>query len=120
VVAVACDSGHRFSKPRLEGIHLVAGYGIEGDAHAGQHVRHRYLAHRNPRAPNLRQVHLIPAELFDELASHGHQISPGDLGENITTRGVQLERLPLGAVLRLGSSAAVELPCVLIDGFQPA
>jgi MOSC domain-containing protein YiiM len=104
-------------------IHLVEGHGIEGDTHAGQHVGHRYLARRNPRAPNLRQVHLIPAELFDDLARHGHHISPGDLGENITTSGLQLERLPLGALLRLGSSAAVELtglrtPCVLLDRFQ--
>jgi MOSC domain-containing protein YiiM len=123
VVAVACDSGHRFSKPRREVIDLVEGYGIEGDAHAGQHVRHRYLARRNPRAPNLRQVHLLPVELFDDLARHGHQISPGDLGENITTRGLQLEQLPLGALLLLGSSAAAELtglrtPCVLLDRFQ--
>jgi MOSC domain-containing protein YiiM len=86
-------------------------------------VRHRYLARRNPRAPNLRQVHLIPVELFEDLASVGHQIAPGDLGDNITTRGLQLELLPLGALLRLGPSAAVELtglrtPCVLLDRFQ--
>jgi MOSC domain-containing protein YiiM len=122
-VAVACDSGHRFSKPRRELIHLVPGHGIEGDAHGGPHVRHRYLARRNPRAPNLRQVHLIPVELFDDLANVGHQISPGSLGENITTSGLQLERLPLGALLRLGPSAAVELtglrtPCVLLERFQ--
>ena len=123
VEAVACDSTHRFSKPRREVIHLVAGRGIEGDAHAGPHVRHRFLARRNPGSPNLRQVHLIPAELFDDLASFGYQISSGDLGENVTTRGLQLERLPLGALLRLGSSAVVELtglrkPCVLLDRFQ--
>ena len=123
VEAVACDSTHRFSKPRREVIHLVAGHGIEGDAHAGPHVRHRFLARRNPGSPNLRQVHLIPAELFDDLASFGYQISSGDLGENVTTRGLQLERLPLGALLRLGSSAVVELtglrkPCVLLDRFQ--
>jgi MOSC domain-containing protein YiiM len=123
VVAVACDAGHRFSKPRRELIQLVAGHGIEGDAHAGPHVRHRYLARRNPRSPNLRQVHLIPVELFGQLASRGHQISPGDLGENIATSGLQLERLSLGALLRLGPSAAVELtglrtPCVLLDRYQ--
>jgi hypothetical protein len=90
VEAVACDSTHRFSKLRRAVIHLVTGHGIEGDAHAGPHVRHRFLARRNPRSPNLRQVHLIPAELFDDLASFGYQISPGDLGENITTRGLQI------------------------------
>jgi MOSC domain-containing protein YiiM len=123
VAAVACDSRHRFSKPRRELIHLVAGHGIKDDAHAGVHVRHRYLARRNPGASNLRQVHLIPVELFDNLASLGHPISPGELGENVTTIGLQLERLPLGALLRLGPSAIVELtglrtPCVLLNRFQ--
>ena len=123
VEAVARDSEHRFSKRQQEVINLVAGYGIEGDAHAGPLVRHRYLARRNPRAPNLRQVHLIPIELFEDLTDLGHQISPGDLGENITTSGLRLERLPRGAVLRLGPSAVVELtglrtPCVLLDRFQ--
>lgn len=123
MVAVACDVGHRFSKPRRELIHLVTGHGVEGDAHAGPHVGHRYLARRNPRSPNLRQVHLIPIELFGDLANSCHYISPGDLGENITTSGLQLERLPLGTLLRLGPFAAVELtglrtPCVLLDRFQ--
>jgi MOSC domain len=123
VKAVACDSEHRFSKRLREVIDLVAGHGVEGDAHAGPHVRHRFLARRNPRSPNLRQVHLIPAELFGDLANFGYQISPGGLGENITTRGLQLERLPLATLLRLGRSAVVELtglrtPCVLLDRFQ--
>lgn len=123
VKAVACDSEHRFSKRLREVIDLVAGHGIKGDAHAGPYVRHRCLARRNPHAPNLRQIHLIPIELFEDLTSLGHQVAPGDLGENITTSGLQLERLPLGAVLRLGPSAAVELtglrtPCVLLDRFQ--
>jgi MOSC domain-containing protein YiiM len=123
VTAVASDSGHRFSKPVREVIHLVAGHGIDGDAHAGPHVRHRFIARRNPHFPNFRQVHLIPVELFRDLASFGYQTSPGDLGENITTSGLRLERLPLGTLLRLGPSAAVELtglrtPCVLLDRFQ--
>jgi MOSC domain-containing protein YiiM len=121
VKAVACDSEH--SKRIREAIDLVAGHGIEGDAHAGPHVRHRLLARRNPRAPNLRQIHLIPIELFEGLTNLGHKVAPGDLGENITTSGLQLERLPVGALLRLGPSAAVELtglrtPCVLLDRFQ--
>lgn len=123
VVAVALDAKHRFSKtPRLSVI-LTAGYGLEGDAHYGQFVRHRYLARRKPRAPNLRQVHLIPSELFDALRNSGFDVSPGDLGENITTAGLDLETLPLNTQLRIGISANIRLtglrtPCVLIDRFK--
>src|ERR1700750_1928702 len=109
VEAVVCDSIHRFSKPRREVIHLVAGHGIEGDAHAGPHVRHRYLARRNPRAPNLRQVHLIPAELLLGSEVAGYGVEPGDLGENITTIGIDLERLPLDTELQIGD-ATIRLP----------
>jgi MOSC domain len=124
VVAVAADRGHHFSKPLRDSIDLVQGLGIEGDAHAGPHVRHRYLARRRPRLPNLRQVHLIPVEIFAELRTAGYDVGPGELGENITVAGLELERLPLGTVIRLGMTAAVELtglrtPCVLIDRFQP-
>jgi MOSC domain-containing protein YiiM len=123
VAAVACDPGHRFSKRCRDAINLVAGHGVEGDAHAGPYVRHRYLARRNPRAPNLRQVHLLPRELFDAMKKHGFRVSPGDLGENITTEGLDLEALPAGARLSLGDSAVVELtglrtPCVLIERWK--
>ena len=123
VVAVALDAKHRFSKtPRLS-IVLTAGHGVEGDAHYCQFVRHRYLARRKPQAPNLRQVHLIPSELFDAMRKSGFEVSPGDLGENITTAGLDLETLPLNTQLRIGSSANLRLtglrtPCVLIDRFQ--
>ena len=123
VVAVAIDAKHRFSKtPRLSVI-LTTGHGVEGDAHYGQFVRHRYLARRKPRAPNLRQVHLIPSELFDALRKSGFDVSPGDLGENITTAGLDLETLPLNTQLRIGTSANIRLtglrtPCVLIDRFK--
>ena len=123
VVAVALDAKHRFSKtPRLS-IILTAGHGVEGDAHYGQFVRHRYLAHKKPRSPNLRQVHLIPSELFNALRKPGYDLSPGDLGENITTAGLDLEMLPLNTQLRIGSSANIRLtglrtPCVLIDRFK--
>ena len=123
VVAVSIDGKHRFSKLAQPSITLTAGHGIEGDAHYGPSVRHRYLARRNPKAPNLRQVHLIPSELFDALRTAGFEVYPGDLGENVTTAGLDLERLPLGTVLRLGKSAALELtglrtPCILIDRFK--
>jgi MOSC domain-containing protein YiiM len=123
VAAIAADSGHHFSKPLRRSITLIEGHGVEGDAHAGPTVRHRHLARRRPSLPNVRQVHLIPAELFDELRAAGYNIYPGDLGENVTTKGVELDRLPLGALLKLGNSAVVELtglrtPCVLIDRFR--
>jgi MOSC domain-containing protein YiiM len=123
VVAVSIDGRHRFSKISRLSITLTSGHGIEGDAHYGAFVRHRYLARRNPKAPNFRQVHLIPSELFDALRTSGFEVRPGDLGENIATVGLDLECLPLGTLLRLGASATLELtglrtPCVLIDRFK--
>jgi hypothetical protein len=106
---VSADRKHNFSKYPQREIVLVAGHGVEGDAHAGPYVRHRYLARKQSRLPNLRQVHLIPSELFEFLKLAGYDIQPGELGENITTAGLDLEQLPLGTLLRLGSSAAVEL-----------
>jgi hypothetical protein len=122
VVAVAADRGHRFSKPTRDRIVLLEGHGVEGDAHAGPFVRHRYLA-RRPRIPNLRQVHLIPSELFKSLSEAGFEVAAGDLGENITTTGLDLERMPLGTLIEFGHMAMIELtglrtPCVLIDRFQ--
>ena len=96
VVAVATDGGHHFSKPTRERIILVEGHGVEGDAHAGPFVRHRYLARRRPRLPNLRQVHLIPSELFRSLLQAGFKVGAGDLGENVTTAGLDLERCRSG------------------------
>ncbi|MBR0822984.1 MOSC domain-containing protein [Bradyrhizobium liaoningense] len=123
VVAVAADRGHHFSKPTEDHIVLVEGHGVEGDAHAGAFVRHRYLARHQPRLPNLRQVHLIPSELFATLFADGFKVRPGELGENITTAGLDLERMPLGTLIEFGTTAVVELtglrtPCVLIDRFR--
>jgi MOSC domain-containing protein YiiM len=122
VVAVQRDSRHRFSKPAVAEIRLVAGIGVEGDAHAGPTVRHRSRVRRNPSQPNLRQIHLIHGELHDELLGRGFDVGAGDLGENVTTRGVDLLALPTGTVLRLGREADVELtglrnPCVQLDRF---
>lgn len=118
------DVRHAFSKAPTEMIRLRAGWGVEGDAHAGVTVQHRSRVRRDPTQPNLRQVHLIHAELHSELAAAGHPVGPGDLGENITTRNLDLLALPVGTVLRLGPQAAVQItglrnPCVQIDRFSP-
>ena len=123
VVAVAADRGHHFSKPPRDRIVLLEAHGVKGDAHAGPFVRHRYLARRQPRLPNLRQVHLIPSELFASLSKAGFKVAAGELGENITTAGLDLERMPLGTLLEFGPTAIIELtglrtPCVLIDRFR--
>jgi MOSC domain-containing protein YiiM len=124
VAAVSRDGRHAFSKPVTDAITLIAGLGVEGDAHAGQTVQHRSRVARDPAAPNLRQVHLIHAELHDELAARGFTVAPGDMGENVTTRGLDLLALPAGTRLRLGARAVLEVtglrnPCTQLDGFQP-
>lgn len=124
VIAVSRGPRHAFSKAPALAIRLVAGLGVEGDAHAGQTVKHRSRVARDPTQPNLRQVHLIHAELFDELAGQGFDLGPGDIGENVTTRGVDLLALPEGARLRLGEAAVVEVtglrnPCLQLDRFAP-
>lgn len=123
VVAVCVRRGHHFSKRPALSVRLLAGLGIEGDGHCGATVQHRYDRRRDPTRPNLRQVHLIPSELFDELQGKGFAIAPGDLGENITTSGIDLLAQPTGTRLHLGADAMIELtglrePCVLMDRFQ--
>ena len=122
VVGVHAAPRHSFSKPALEVIRLVPGLGVEGDAHFGATVQHRSRVRRDPTQPNLRQVHLIHAELHDELAALGFQVKPGDVGENITTRGLDLLGCPRGTLLRLGVGAVIEItglrnPCTQLDGF---
>lgn len=125
VVAAVCrDNGHRFSKAPVEQIVLLAGLGVQGDAHLGVTVQHRSRVAADPTQPNLRQVHLIHAELFAEVGEHGYGLAPGDLGENITTRGIDLLSLPRGTRLRLGADAVVEVtglrnPCQQINTFKP-
>jgi MOSC domain-containing protein YiiM len=123
VIAVSCDIRHRFSKIPILSAKLDKDHGIKGDAHAGRFIKHRYLAKRAPKLPNNRQVHLIQSELFGDLKLLGFEVRPGELGENITTRGINLLALPLGSLLYLGKSAVVELtglrtPCGYIDRFQ--
>lgn len=123
VVSVHRDREHRFSKPTEDSIRLLAGLGVEGDAHCGVTVQHRSRVRQDPSQPNLRQVHLVHAELFDELADAGFALRPGDIGENICTQGVILLGLPEGTLLRLGADAVVKVtglrnPCRQLDAFQ--
>ena len=123
VVAVCRSAGHDFSKAAQPGVRLRAGLGVDGDAHSGAKVQHRSRVAADPEQPNLRQVHLIHAELFEELAQKGFEVQAGQLGENITTRGLDLLALPVGTRLTIGS-AVIELtglrnPCAQIENFRP-
>ncbi|MFM7378339.1 MAG: MOSC domain-containing protein [Erythrobacter sp.] len=123
VIAVARDAGHRFSKEVVPEIAILAGLGVAGDAHSGETVKHRSRVRADPTKPNLRQVHLIHAELFEEVGAKGFSVAPGDLGENITTCGIDLLGLPRGAILRIGDAVRLEVtglrnPCAQIDSFQ--
>jgi MOSC domain-containing protein YiiM len=123
VICVAAHASHAFSKKPLTKIHLLKGLGVEGDAHCGTTVKHRSRVAANPDQPNLRQVHLFTAEMLDELAGRGFSVQPADLGENITTRGIDLINLPLGTRLQIGAQAQIEItglrnPCKQIDAFQ--
>lgn len=123
VVAVSRSATHTFSKESGEGIRLLAGLGVEGDAHLGETVKHRSRVRQDPARPNLRQVHLIQAELHDELRAAGFRVSAGQMGENVTTRGIDLLGLPAGTTLYLGEAASVEVtglrnPCKQLDRFQ--
>jgi hypothetical protein len=109
VTPVSAASEHGFTKPTAARIRLVAGLGVEGDAHLGRTVQHRSRIARDPAAPNLRQVHLMHSELHDEHGARGFAVSAGDLGENVTTRGLDLLGLPAGARLRLGAEAVVQI-----------
>lgn len=120
VVAVASDRAHDFTKPLRPAIRLIAGLGVEGDAHAGVTVQHRSRLATTPDAPNLRQVHLLQVELFGEMATRGFAVTAGMLGENVTTEGIDLLALARGVQLRLGEEAVVEItglrnPCRQID-----
>ncbi|MEV8565327.1 MOSC domain-containing protein [Streptomyces sp. NPDC051322] len=123
VTTVSSNGEYTFTKPNRESITLLVGLGVEGDVHAGVTVKHRSRVAKDPTQPNLRQVHLIHEELFEETLGEGFDLAPGQLGENVTTRGIDLLGLPTGTLLRLGDSAVVKVtglrnPCLQIDNFQ--
>jgi MOSC domain-containing protein YiiM len=123
VTAVSRSKGHTFSKPNAPMIRLITGLGVEGDTHMGEKIKHRHHVRKNPDALNLRQVHLLQEELLDELRAGGFGVRPGAIGENVTTRGIDLLALPKGARLRLGAEAVIEItglrnPCRQIEAFE--
>ncbi len=123
VVAVHRNARHEFSKTSEHEIRLLTGIGVEGDAHAGKTVKHRSRVAQDPTQPNLRQVHLIHAELMDELNERGFRVGPGDMGENITTRNIELLTLSRGTLLHVGAQAILEVtglrnPCAQLNNFQ--
>ncbi len=124
VTAVSRSARHTLAKPNEARIRLLAGLGVDGDAHQGATVKHRSRVARDPSQPNLRQVHLIHAELHDELRQAGFDVSAGAMGENVTTRGVDLLTLATGTRLHLGETAILEVtglrnPCAQLDRIQP-
>jgi MOSC domain-containing protein YiiM len=123
VLAVHLSPTHTFSKRTVTCVTLVAGLGVDGDAHSGATVKHRSRVARDPSQPNLRQVHLVHVELLEELQLHGHPVEPGSIGENLTTSGLDLLALPQGAKLHIGSDAVVVItglrnPCSQLDNFS--
>ena len=123
VAAVSLSATHTFSKRNQQRIHLLAGLGVESDAHLGETVKHRSRVARDPTQPNLSQIHLIHAELHDELRTMGFTVMAGEMGENITTRQIDLLGLPTGTRLHIGERAVIEVtglrnPCKQLDQFQ--
>ncbi len=123
VTALSLSKSHEFSKQNQSQINLLKGLGVEGDCHSGEKVKHRSRVAQDPTQPNLRQVHLIHSELFDELNEKGFEVKPGEIGENITTQGINLLDLPTNTILEIGEYARVQItglrnPCSQLDAFQ--
>lgn len=124
VLHVSRSPSHTFSKAPVRAIRLLEGLGVEGDAHCGKTVKHRSRVAADPNQPNLRQVHLLHSELFDELAGEGFELAAGQCGENVLTRGIDLLALPRGARLDFGAEASIEItglrnPCKQLNGVHP-
>ncbi len=124
VVEVSSSTDRQFSKDRSSAIKIAAGHGVVGDVHGGKTIKHRSRMEIDPNQPNLRQVHLMPVELLEELDRKGFEVNPGDLGENITTRGIDLINLSRDTILRIGAETVLSVtglrnPCVQIEQFAP-
>ncbi len=122
-MSVSLSEDHNFSKKTCSRITLLKGLGVEGDAHCGAKVQHRSRVAKNPDQPNLRQIHLLQSEILDELKGLGFSVQPGEMGENITTAGIDLISLPTNARIKIGNSAVIEIkglrnPCSQINDFK--
>ncbi|MDE0771993.1 MAG: MOSC domain-containing protein [Salibacteraceae bacterium] len=123
VQSVSKSETHSFSKYKYDNIVLIKGLGVEGDAHLGKKVKHRYLVNKDPNQPNLRQVHLVHSELFDELKTKGFNLQAGEIGENITTKGVELLALPRNSILTIGANVKIKItglrnPCSQLNAIK--
>jgi len=123
VLALSKSPKHTLIKKNEDSINLIQGLGVEGDAHMGKTVKHRYDVKKNPNKPNLRQVHLIHSELHQELALNGFKVNPGEMGENVTTKGIDLLNLPLNTILKFGDTAIIKItglrmPCSQLNRIQ--
>lgn len=123
VVSVSAEPGHGFSKTPRAAITLLPGLGVAGDAHCGATVRHRSRVAADPLQPNLRQLHLFPAEWLEALDARGFDLAPGGLGENLLTRGLDLLALPTGTLMRFSQGPLVAVtglrnPCRQIEAYR--
>lgn len=123
VISVSKSSAHTFQKFNTDKIYLLEGLGVKGDAHMGKTVKHRSRVKKDPGQPNLRQVHLIHSELFEELSKKGFNVTNGQMGENITTKDIALLELPKNTILKIGTTAEIQItglrnPCLQIDSIQ--
>src|SRR3954470_15528267 len=116
VAAVSCNDTYAFTKPVRDEIVLIAGVGVKGDVHAGVHVKHRSRVRADPTQPNFRQVHLIQQELFAEVGAKGYAVAAGNLGENVTTSGIDLLGLPVGTILRFGAPPTIQFRPTAVEG----
>jgi MOSC domain-containing protein YiiM len=103
IAAISVSTKKGGGKANVAEAVLVASHGIEGDAHAGDWHR---------------QVSLLAIESVELMRERGAGVGPGDFGENITTRGLDLATLPVGARLAIGE-AELEITQVGKDCRKP-
>ncbi|SHJ95684.1 MOSC domain-containing protein YiiM [Malonomonas rubra DSM 5091] len=89
IVAVCISKNKGERKTPVEQVELREGHGIVGDAHAG--AWHRQLS-------------LLAKESIDKMRAMGLDVDNGDFAENLTTEGIDLPKLPIGAQLQIGET----------------